>query len=375
MTATLWPFILGSAALGLDAYVIAGLIPAITTSLDSTESLVGLGVAVFTGAYAIVGPILAGAAGKRSRRGLIIALLIFTAANLATAASGSITMFLLTRAIAGAAAGVYSPLASAAAAHIVEADQRARALALVLSGLALGTVLGVPIGLTLASHLGWRATMALITAVDTIALLDIITRKTDLPSIPATPPAERLRALTRRANLLTATVTFLIGIASIGLYTYLAVVLAATPLKPHTTAAIWVWGLGGAIGTFKIGRLVDRGNPFHLNIAALTGLTLALAGVTNGNPIILLASVFVWGLCAWGYLTPQQHILLSSNPSDGATAVAANASANYLGGSVGTLLGSLLLALPTGASTLPWAAAAVAAVAAFGQVMRTRMER
>lgn len=375
MTATLWPFILGSAALGLDAYVIAGLIPAITKSLDSTESLVGLGVAVFTAAYAIVGPLLAGAAGKRSRRGLIIALLIFTAANLATAVSGSITMFLLTRAVAGAAAGVYSPLASAAAAHIVEADQRGRALALVLSGLALGTVLGVPIGLTFASHLGWRATMVLITAVGTIALLGIITRKTDLPSIPATPPAERLRALARRANLLTVTVTFLIGIASIGLYTYLAVVLATTALKPHTTAAIWVWGLGGAIGTFGIGRLVDRGNPFHLNIAALMGLTLALAGVTSGSPIILLISVFVWGLCAWGYLTPQQHILLSSNPSDGATAVAANASANYLGGSVGALLGSLLLTLPTGASALPWSAAAVAAVATLGQIMRTRMER
>ena len=63
MIGKLWPFALGSVALGLDAYVIAGLLPAIAGSLKASESSVGLGVAAFTGSYAIAGPILAGRAG------------------------------------------------------------------------------------------------------------------------------------------------------------------------------------------------------------------------------------------------------------------------------------------------------------------------
>lgn len=60
MIRRLWPFVLGSVALGLDAYVIAGLLPAIAASLGSRVATVGLGVATFTGAYALSGPILAG---------------------------------------------------------------------------------------------------------------------------------------------------------------------------------------------------------------------------------------------------------------------------------------------------------------------------
>ena len=82
MMSRLWPFVLGSVALGLDAYVVAGLLPAIASSLGAREATVGLGVAAFTGSYAIAGPLLAGRAGQQSRRSLVIAILVFTVANL-----------------------------------------------------------------------------------------------------------------------------------------------------------------------------------------------------------------------------------------------------------------------------------------------------
>lgn len=112
----LWPFIIGGVALGLDAYMIAGLLPAIAENLAATEGVTGLGVTAFTGAYAIAGPLLAGAAGRRSKRGLAIALSMFTVGNLVTAGAPTIVVFLIARVIAGAAAGVYSPLSSAVAA-------------------------------------------------------------------------------------------------------------------------------------------------------------------------------------------------------------------------------------------------------------------
>lgn len=375
MIRRLWPFVLGSVALGLDAYVVAGLLPAIAASLGTQEATVGLGVAAFTGAYAVVGPLLAGRAGQRSRRSLVIALLVFTVANLATALSPTVWVFLVSRVVAGAAAGVYSPLSSAVAAEIVGPERRGRALALVLAGLAVGTVFGVPIGLVLAQYWDWRAAILLIVVVGGTALAGIALRGGDLPAISASGPAERLRSITRPKNLLTVTVTLLTGVASLGLYTYLTVVLSEGSFASHQNIAIWVWGLGGAAGALGIGRLTDKYDPLRLSAVILGGLTCALLGMTQGQvPVLVVVSLFVWGLCGWASLAPQQQVLLQTNPADGATAVAANASANYLGSALGTTAGSLLVAAHASPTVLCGSAAAVAALALFCQLVRQRMD-
>lgn len=372
MMSRLWPFVMGSIALGLDAYVIAGLLPAIAASLGSTEATVGLGVAAFTGSYAIAGPVLAGRAGRDSRRSLVYALAVFTAANLATLLATSVAVFLVARAIAGASAGVYSPLSSAVSASLVSTEQRGRALALVLSGLAVGTVFGVPIGLAVAQQWGWRTAMVLIVAAGAAALTGILVRGGELPPIPASGARQRVHAVMRPDNLVTVLVTLLTGIASLGLYTYLTLVLNESSLAHQQTLAIWVWGLGGAVGALGVGRLVDKGSPLKLSFGLLAGLTCALVGVTLGHsPLVLLVSLFSWGLCGWASLAPQQHVLLDANPADGATAVAANASANYLGSALGATLGSLLVALMVTPQGLALTAASVAAIAVVLQALRT----
>lgn len=370
----LWPFVVGSVALGLDAYVVAGLLPAIASSMNARESTVGLGVAAFTGAYAVAGPLLAGRAGRRSRRSLILSLLVFTVANLATALSSTVVVFLVTRIVAGAAAGVYSPLSSAVAAELVGEERRGRALALVLAGLAVGTVFGVPIGLELAHRWGWRAAILLIMAIGGASLVGVAVQGGELPGIPASGAGDRLRSIARPKNLLTVTVTLLTGVASLGLYTYMTVILSVGSLATHQTLAIWVWGVGGAVGALGIGRLMDRCNPLRLSVTILVGLICALLGMTQGQTVwLLVASLFVWGMCGWASLAPQQHILLQANPADGATAVAANASANYLGSALGATAGSLLVAAQAAPTVLCSSAAAVAGMALLCQLFRQRM--
>lgn len=374
MMGRLWPFVVGSVALGLDAYVVAGLLPTIASSLDSREATVGLGVAAFTGSYAIAGPLLAGRAGRRSRRSLIVSLLIFTVANLATAFSPTVGFFLVSRVVAGAAAGVYSPLSSAVAAEIAGEAHRGRALALVLAGLAVGTVFGVPTGLALAHQWGWRAAILLIAAIGGAALAGIVLRGGELPEIPASGARERLASIARPKNLVTVTVTLMTGVASLGLYTYMTVILSAGSLASHQTLAIWIWGIGGAVGALGVGRLLDRRAPLQLSMVILGGLTLALLGMTQDQTAwIMVASLFVWGMCGWASLAPQQHILLQANPADGATAVAANASANYLGSALGAIFGALLVSVNATPTVLCVSAAGIAVLALLSQFARQRM--
>lgn len=374
MMGRLWPFVVGSVALGLDAYVVAGLLPAIASSLDAREATVGLGVAAFTGSYAVAGPLLAGRAGQRSRQSLIVSLLVFNVANLVTALSPTVAVFLGARVVAGAAAGVYSPLSSAVAAEVAGKGRRGRALALVLAGLAIGTVFGVPVGLALAQRWGWRAAIVLIVVVGGASLAGIALRGGELPAIPASGAGDRLRSMARPKNLLTVTVTLLTGVASLGLYTYMTVILSAGTLAAHQMLAIWVWGIGGAVGALGIGRLVDRLNPLRLSVIILVGLVCALLGMAQGQTAwIVLTSLFIWGMCGWASLTPQQHVLLQTNPADGATAVAANASANYLGSALGATFGSLLVAAQATPAVLCGSAAAAAALALICQLIRQRM--
>lgn len=61
----------------------------------------GCRVAAFTGCYAVFGPLVAGRAGRCSRRSLIIALGLFTIANVATFLASGVGMFLVARSVAG----------------------------------------------------------------------------------------------------------------------------------------------------------------------------------------------------------------------------------------------------------------------------------
>ena len=350
MLKQLWPLVLGSVALGLDAYVIAGLLPQIAEDLGASGSVIGLGVTAFTGAYAVCGPLLSGRAGKDPRNGLLGAIAVFSLANVVTAVSPTVGVFIVSRLIAGAAAGIYSPLSAAVAGMSVTAERRGRALSLVLAGLAVGTVAGVPAGLGVAKELGWRAAIALVSVVGMAALAGIAIRKTSaVPAVPSSSLGQRLRIIGRVDNFLTVLVTFFVGVGSPGLYTYISVVLER--VQVDTIPGMWIWGIGGAVGAFGIGRVLDKvdsSRKLTTIIIVLLAADFAMLLLFPSSRMVALVCLFAWGLLGWSSMAPQQHSMLSANPDEGATAVAANASANYLGSAVGSAVGGLFLPSSTG---------------------------
>lgn len=165
---------LGMFTLGFDAYVVAGLLPDIGTTFKISDSQTGQAVTVFTLCYAIAAPIFATLlAGKPARRILVLALAIFSVGNGASALAPNFPFLLIARAVAGVGAGLYSPLAAAAAASLVSEQKRGRALGMTLGGMSMGTVVGVPLGLIIAKHLGWHGTLGLITALGFIPMFGI----------------------------------------------------------------------------------------------------------------------------------------------------------------------------------------------------------
>ncbi|MDF2580523.1 MAG: Arabinose transporter, MFS-type, partial [Microbacterium sp.] len=216
MIRRVWPLVVAAVALGVDAYVLAGVLPQIATSLQTTVAAIGLGVATFTAAYAVAGPLLRGAA-----RALLWALGIFNAGNLATALAPGIEVFLASRVVAGAGAGVLTAIATATAAAMVEKHDRGRAMSMVTFGLSTGTVAGVPLGMVIGQSAGWRWTMGLVVAIGVLGMVALAARARRLPGLVTAAGGGAFRVLRSRRIAVGITAAFLLGTASLGLYTYL----------------------------------------------------------------------------------------------------------------------------------------------------------
>lgn len=365
--------VIGMFALGLDAFVISGLLPYISHDLNVSMASTAQTVTAFTLCYALSAPIFATLlSGKEVKNILLLALCIFTIGNIISAISTNFTIFILSRCVAGIGAGIYSPLAVASAAVLVKPEQKGSALSLALGGMSMGVVLGVPLGLLIATKFDWHITLWLIAALGMIGMIVIFLK---FPKIKAaTPPSliERISILKNKHVAAIVVVSFLTAVASLGLYTFISLIVADMHGRYSLTKYFWVWGIGGMIGSFAVGKIIDKTrNPRIIMALILLFLSLSLLviPISITRPIVSVVPFIIWGIMGWASQTPQQHALINTEPNHAAAAVALNSSTNYLGGSVGTMLGSLLLTMNITSAKLTLFAAGVAFIALIWQVV------
>jgi predicted MFS family arabinose efflux permease len=361
----------GMFTMGCDDYVVAGLLPGLGASLGTSMAGAAQGITAYSFTYLVCAPVFALLlARKPARRVLVLALAIFAAGNVMTILSPNLAAYLVSRAIAGIGAGMYLPVAVAAAAELVEPEAQGRALSLIWGANSAGAVIGVPAGLWLAEKVGWQATIGLILALGALTLLGIALRQPSL-QVP-TPPSlgEQLRFLVDRRVLSIIGVTCLTAAGSLGLYAFVAPLQAG--MANSADAALTLWNIGGLIGSIAIGWVADRtGNPRAVMAAILVTLLAAIMALPAVGPVPILGLVpfVLWGAMGWATMTPQQMSLIELEPGHEATVVALNSSAVGLGSVFGPALGGLALAGGFDARNLPYAAGGLLLCALAWQVI------
>lgn len=371
---------LGAFALGMASYVTAGLLPMIETAFSVSVAIAAQLVTAFTLAYGLGSPIfVALLPAHQQRAGLLFALGLFVLANAASALSTDFTVLMVFRAIAGIGAGVYLAMGIAASAALSPPDQRGKSIAVIMGGMASGTVLGVPLSLLLAEHLGWESALWLVTLLGGIAFVGLFVRLPTLPTVQAIPLKAKIALLTDSHVVVILLVSLLAAISSLGMYTFLAPLIAAAEpdSSPSVTPYLWVWGVGGVLGSFLIGPLVDRvkGPTLTLWIMAILAVALLLlpASLSSG-PWLVMLPIAVWGAVGWALQVPQNNELIKAREQqgDGNLAVALNESALYLGSALGAALGGVLLLQQWPAWMLATSAGAVAIIGAILQLLNLR---
>ncbi len=117
----------GMFAVGTDNFVVAGILPSISTSLNTSASAAGQMVSIYALSFAILAPVVAAVAGGWSRKFLLLSALgIFVVGNALSAVANDLNIVLISRALAGLGAAMFAPTALGAAASLVAHEKGAR---------------------------------------------------------------------------------------------------------------------------------------------------------------------------------------------------------------------------------------------------------
>lgn len=373
---------LGAFALGMASYVTAGLIPMIEASFAVSVAVAAQLVTAFTLAYGLGSPIfVALTPAHRQRAGLLLALGLFVIANAASALAESFTVLMVWRAIAGIGAGVYLAMGIGASAAVSNPERRGKAIAIIMGGMASGVVLGVPLSLLIAEQLGWQAALWLVTLLGLVAFFGLLLKLPSLPAATATTLGQKLAILGDGHVLVILLVSLLAAIASLGMYTFIAPLLAdpAYGAVRSVTPYLWVWGIGGVLGSFLIGPLVDRIKGPVLTFAIMLILAVSLFVLPLAAALstwLVMLPIALWGAVGWALQVPQNNelILARQAQGDGNLAIALNESALYLGSAIGAAAGGFVLLLQMPTWTLAASAGGVAALGALLQIVNLRRQ-
>lgn len=357
----------GTFVVGTDAFVIAGLLPSIESTLRISPALAGQLVTVFSLAYALLAVPLAAATSAWSRRTiLLVALATFALGNALTGAADTYPYVLAGRVVAAAGAALYTSSASATAAELAPAARTGRAIAIVLLGLTSSLVLGAPLGAALGATTSWRVTMLGIAAV---ALLVVPAVAVGIPGTLRGVPTglrRRLAPLADRRVIVMLTRTFLVFTGIYLPYTYLSLVTTPTTRDHDGRLAVLllVFGVAATGGNLAAGALSDRlgaGRVIFWGASALVVVFL-LVGVVRDDFVLTVVAVAAFGSCSFLLNAPQQHQLIAHAPDTVATLTALHQAVLYLAVCASGVLGAVTQ-LHFGSAALPFVAAGFAATA------------
>lgn len=332
---------LGMFVIGLDLFIVSPILHNIALTMAVAPARVGLLATAFALPYGTLALVFGPISDRIGRRPVLLAALpVFALASAATALAPIFTMLILARAVAGAAAAAITPGVYALVGDAFPPEARPKAMGIVLMGLNLGSVLGVPLGGWLALLTSWRGDFWLVTVLAVIAWLVLG------PQLPAptlkTNNKERHLAIYAQALSVPgapsalATSGLWLG-ASFAFYAFVGELLYN---RYHLGAGgaglvLASFGVATSVGNLVAQAVVRRiGSPRR---TAVLSVACTLSGVTivafGGNlPLIgMMLGMVLWAFGAGCGLPAHQTVLAGLGGRLRGTMLSLGSSSMYLG--------------------------------------------
>lgn len=347
----------GSFGIGTGEFVIMGLLPDAARDLAITIPEAGHLISAYALGVVIGAPLLAVLGARWPRRNLLIALMAFFAiGNFASAMAPAYGSMLVARLLTGFPHGTYFGVAALVAASLVARERRAQAVGLVMLGLTVATLVGVPIAAGIGTWLGWRAAFVIVGAIGTLTALLVWRWVPFVPADRHASPLRELSALARKQVWLT------LGIGAIGfggmfaVFSYVKPTMLEVAQMPASGIPIVLalFGVGMVAGNLAGAKLADKAlMPTVGGVLVWSALVLGAFVFTAPYPWLASLNVMLVGTAV--ALGPPLQIRLMDVAGDAQTLAAAlNHSAFNLANALGAWLGGVTIAAGMGWTSTGW---------------------
>ncbi|WP_174799970.1 MFS transporter [Microvirga aerophila] len=353
----------GSFGIGTGEFAIMGLLPNLAQEFGVTTPEAGYAISAYALGVVVGAPIIAVLAAKLARQTLLLILMaVFAVGNVVSAIAPSFESFVLVRFLTGLPHGAYFGVAALVAASLVPPNKRTQAVARVMLGLTVATLIGTPVATWFGQAMSWRIAFAAVGVMGalTVALIWLFLPK-DRVQEGATPLRE-LGAFKRKQ------VWFTLGIGAVGfgglfsVFSYIASTATQVAHIPESIVPVMMALFGSGM---IVGNLVGAWFADKALIATIAGtlvgsiVVMSVLSLTAENPYMLSACVFLVG-CSVA-IGPALQTRLMDVAADAQTLAAAlNHSAFNIANALGAWLGGLAIASGYGFASTGWVGALLA---------------
>ncbi len=343
----------GGFAIGTTEFVTMGLLPEVARGVDIDIPTAGHVVSAYAAGVVVGAPVLATLGSRLPRKTLLLWLMAgFAVANALSAVAGSYGFLMAARFLSGLPHGAYFGVGSLVAASLVPAHRRTWAVSMMIAGLTVANIVGVPVTTRLGQEFGWEWPYA---AVSVIAL---VTLAAVWRWVPWCPPDGGMSMRSELSALRRPQVWFALAIGTVGFggmfatFSYISPTM--TELGGFSSGTIplilALYGVGMTVGAMLAGPVSRMGllRGITVTLGLIAVLLLLFGPAVAGAQWLALVAVFLLGLLP-SVLVPMLQTRLMDVAQEGQSLAAAlNHSTLNLANALGAWLGSVVLAAGLG---------------------------
>lgn len=338
----------GTLALGIAEFVMMGILPDVARSLGVSIPDAGHLISAYALGVCCGAPLLV-IVHKYPLKNILLCLagIILLGSTLA-ALSVNYWMLLVSRFISGLPHGAYFGVASIVAVQLADERHKTGAVSIMIAGMTVANLFGVPLATSLSSQVSWRFPFVLVIFVSIIVLYYIWKWVPGVGALPDNGFRHQFAFLKKRAPWLILSSTMFANGGIFCWYSYISPLLtteggfAADVLPALMIAA----GFGMVAGNLVSGRLCDRHRP-----SVVVASTISI-GIVSLLLIFLLADygwvsaalMIICTGCLFAVSSPQQYLILKYAPGGELLGGASIQMTFNMGNALGAFCGGLPIA-------------------------------